>query len=202
MTNPKYKKKLDDLLLHCQKNLPKVDANLIRRAFEFGFNAHRFDLRASGEPFFDHPYEVAKIVAKEIPLDDVSVASALLHDVAEDTEYQIKDIRAEFGDVVADIVDGATKISDIFKSHDVTQAESYRKMLLSMVKDIRVMLVKFADRLHNMRTLEYLPADKQRRLARETLDIYAPFAHRFGLANIKWELEDLSFKYLHREMYD
>jgi guanosine-3',5'-bis(diphosphate) 3'-pyrophosphohydrolase len=202
MTNPKYKKKLDDLLLLCQKNLPKVDANLIRRAFEFGFNAHRFDLRASGEPFFDHPYEVAKIVAKEIPLDDVSVAAALLHDVAEDTEYQVKDIRAEFGDSVADIVDGATKISDIFKSHDVTQAESYRKMLLSMVKDIRVMLVKFADRLHNMRTLEYLPAEKQRRLARETLDIYAPFAHRFGLANIKWELEDLSFKYLHREVYD
>ncbi len=202
MTNPKYKKKLDDLLLVCQKNLPKVDANLIRRAFDFGFNAHRHDLRASGEPFFDHPYEVARIVAKEIPLDDVSVASALLHDVAEDTEYQIKDIRAEFGDTIADIVDGATKISDIFKSHDVTQAESYRKMLLSMVKDVRVMLVKFADRLHNMRTLEYLNSEKQQRMARETLDIYAPFAHRFGLANIKWELEDLSFKYLHREEYD
>ncbi len=202
MTNPKYKKKLDDLLLTCQKNLPKVDENLIRRAFEFGFNAHRHDIRASGEPFFDHPYEVARIVAKEIPLDDVSVASALLHDVAEDTEYTIKDIREEFGDAVADIVDGATKITDIFKSHDVTQAESYRKMLLSMVNDVRVMLVKFADRLHNMRTLEYLPPDKQRRLAKETLDIYAPFAHRFGLANIKWELEDLSFKYLHREAYD
>ncbi len=127
---------------------------------------------------------------------------ALLHDVAEDTEYQINDIREEFGDTVADIVDGATKISDIFKSHDVTQAESYRKMLLSMVNDIRVMLVKFADRLHNMRTLEYLPPDKQKRLAKETLDIYAPFAHRFGLANIKWELEDLSFKYLYREAYD
>jgi RelA/SpoT family (p)ppGpp synthetase len=202
MTNPKYKKKLDDLLLICQKNLPRVDDNLIRRAFEFGFNAHRHDMRASGEPFFDHPYEVAKIVAKEIPLDDISVASALLHDVAEDTEYQIKDIRAEFGDTIADIVDGATKISDIFKSHDITQAENYRKMLLSMVNDIRVMLVKFADRLHNMRTLEYLPAEKQKRLAKETIDIYAPFAHRFGLANIKWELEDLSFKYLNRESYD
>jgi guanosine-3',5'-bis(diphosphate) 3'-pyrophosphohydrolase len=133
-----------------------MDENLIRRAFEFGFNAHRHDLRASGEPFFDHPYEVAKIVAKEIPLDDVSVAVALMHDVAEDTEYTINDIREEFGDTIAEIVDGATKISDIFKSHDVTQAESYRKMLLSMVNDIRVMLVKFADRLHNMRTLEYL----------------------------------------------
>jgi GTP diphosphokinase / guanosine-3',5'-bis(diphosphate) 3'-diphosphatase len=202
MTNPKYKKKLEDLLIVCQKNLPRVDESLIRRAFEFGFNAHRHNIRASGEPFFEHPYEVARIVAKEIPLDDVSVASALLHDVAEDTEYQIKDIREEFGDTVADIVDGATKISDIFKSHDVTQAESYRKMLLSMVNDIRVMLVKFADRLHNMRTLEYLPPDKQKRLAKETLDIYAPFAHRFGLANIKWELEDLSFKYLYRESYN
>ena len=202
MTNVKYKKKLEDLLVICQKNLPRVDENLIRRAFDFGFNAHRHDMRASGEPFFDHPYEVARIVAREIPLDDVSVASALLHDVAEDTEYQIKDIREEFGDTIADIVDGATKISDIFKSHDVTQAESYRKMLLSMVNDVRVMLVKFADRLHNMRTLEYLPPDKQKRLAKETFDIYAPFAHRFGLANIKWELEDLSFKYLHREEYD
>jgi guanosine-3',5'-bis(diphosphate) 3'-pyrophosphohydrolase len=197
MTNQKYKKKLDDLLLICQKNLPQVDESLIRRAFEFGFNAHRHDIRASGEPFFDHPYEVARIVAKEIPLDDVSVASALMHDVAEDTEYTIKDIREEFGDAIADIVDGATKISDIFKSHDVTQAESYRKMLLSMMNDI-----KLADRLHNMRTLEYLPPDKQKRMARETLDIYAPFAHRFGLANIKWELEDLAFKYLHREDYD
>ncbi len=202
MTNVKYKKKLEDLLAICQKNLPRMDESLIRRAFEFGFNAHRHDIRASGEPFFDHPYEVAKIVAKEIPLDDVSVASALLHDVAEDTEYTVKDIREEFGDSIADIVDGATKISDIFKSHDVTQAENYRKMLLSMVNDIRVMLVKFADRLHNMRTLEYLPAEKQKRMAKETLDIYAPFAHRFGLANIKWELEDLSFKYLYRDSYD
>jgi RelA/SpoT family (p)ppGpp synthetase len=202
MTSPKYKKKLDDLLLICQRNLTSVDQNLIRRAFEFGFNAHRHDIRASGEPFFDHPYEVARIVAKEIPLDDVSVAAALLHDVAEDTEYEIKDLRAEFGDTIADIVDGATKISDIFKSHEVTQAANYRKMLLSMVNDIRVMLVKFADRLHNMRTLEYLPAEKQERLARETLEIYAPFAHRFGLANIKWELEDLSFKYVHRSEYE
>jgi RelA/SpoT family (p)ppGpp synthetase len=201
MTNPKYKKKLDDLIGVCQKNLARVDENLIRRAFEFGFNAHRHDMRASGEPFFDHPYEVARIVAKEIPLDDISVAAALLHDVAEDTEYQVNDIREEFGDTIADIVDGATKISDIFKSHEVTQAENYRKMLLSMVNDARVMLVKFADRLHNMRTLEWLPAEKQKRLSKETIEIYAPFAHRFGLANIKWELEDLSFKYLHREEY-
>jgi RelA/SpoT family (p)ppGpp synthetase len=197
-----YKKKLEDLLAVCRKNLRSVDENLIRRAFEFSYEAHKHDMRASGEPFFNHPYEVAMVVAKEIPLDDVSVASALMHDVAEDTDYEIKDIRAEFGDVIANIVDGATKISDIFRSHEVTQAESYRKMLLSMVSDIRVMLLKFADRLHNMRTLEYLPPEKQQRLAKETLDIYAPFAHRFGLAKVKWEMEDLSFKYLHSKEYD
>jgi GTP diphosphokinase / guanosine-3',5'-bis(diphosphate) 3'-diphosphatase len=197
-----YKKKLEDLLLVCRKNLRTVNEDLIRRAFEFSLEAHKNDIRASGDPFFNHPYEVAMVVAKEIPLDDVSVAAALLHDVAEDTEYEIKDIRQEFGDAIADIVDGATKISDIFRSHEVTQAESYRKMLLSMVNDIRVMLLKFADRLHNMRTLEYLPAERQLRLAKETLDIYAPFAHRFGLAKIKWELEDLAFKYLHAEEYE
>jgi RelA/SpoT family (p)ppGpp synthetase len=203
MTNRKYKEKLDELLLVCRKHLYKVDEPLIRRAFEFGFNAHRFDKRASGEPFFEHPYEVARIVAKEIPLDDISVAAALLHDVAEDTEYQIRDIRAEFGDTIADIVDGATKISSVnFTSIEATQAENYRKMLLSMVNDIRVMLVKFADRLHNMRTIDFLPPERQRRIARETLDVYAPFAHRFGLANIKWEMEDLAFKTLQREDYD
>src|SRR5579862_1735402 len=197
-----YKKKLEDLLAVCRKNLRSVDEDLVRRAFEFSFEAHKNDMRASGEPFFNHPYEVAMVVAREIPLDDISVASALMHDVAEDTEYEIKDIRAEFGDVIANIVDGATKISDIFRSHEVTQAESYRKMLLSMVSDIRVMLLKFADRLHNMRTLEYLPPEKQQRLAKETIDIYAPFAHRFGLAKVKWEMEDLSFKYLHPKEYE
>ncbi|MEX0736752.1 MAG: bifunctional (p)ppGpp synthetase/guanosine-3',5'-bis(diphosphate) 3'-pyrophosphohydrolase [Bacteroidota bacterium] len=202
MLNGQYKKKLDDLLIVCRKNLRTVNEDLITRAFKISLEAHKHDLRASGEPYFHHPFEVAMIVAKEIPLDDISVASALLHDVVEDTEFDLKDIREEFGDAVADIVDGATKITDIFRSHEVTQAESYRKLLLSMVEDIRVMLVKFADRLHNMRTLEYLPTDKQVRLARETLEIYAPFAHRFGLAQIKWELEDLSFKFLHREEYD
>ena len=202
MIDAQFKNKLDDLLEVCRKNLRAVDEDLIIRAFTLSLSAHKNDLRASGEPYFYHPYEVAMIVAKEIPLDDVSVASALLHDVVEDTTFDLKDIRAEFGDAVADIVDGATKITDIFRSHEVTQAESYRKLLLSMVNDIRVMLIKFADRLHNMRTLEYLPPEKQQRLARETLDIYAPFAHRFGLAKIKWELEDQSFKFLHRAEYD
>ena len=202
MVQAKYKKKLDDLLAICRKNLRSVNEDLITRAFELSLEAHKHDIRASGEPYFYHPYEVATVVAKEIALDDVSVACALLHDVAEDTDFSIKDIREEFGDTIADIVDGTTKITDIFRSHEITQAESYRKLLLSMVNDIRVMIVKFADRLHNMRTLEYLPLEKQQRLAKETLDIYAPFAHRFGLAKIKWELEDMAFKHLHRKEYE
>ncbi len=202
MIQPKYKKKLDDLLTVCKKNLRSVDEDLITRAFELSLEAHKHDIRVSGEPFFYHPYEVAMVVAKEIAIDDVSVACALLHDVAEDTEFGIKDIRQEFGDTIADIVDGATKITDIFRSHEITQAENYRKLLLSMVNDIRVMIIKFADRLHNMRTLEYLPVERQQRIAKETLDIYAPFAHRFGLAKIKWELEDQAFKYLFRKEYE
>ncbi|MBW7888320.1 MAG: bifunctional (p)ppGpp synthetase/guanosine-3',5'-bis(diphosphate) 3'-pyrophosphohydrolase [Bacteroidetes bacterium] len=202
MLQARYKKKLDDLLAICHKNLRTVNDELIQRAFEYSLEAHKHDLRSSGEPYFLHPYEVAMVVAKEIALDDISVASALLHDSVEDTETTIKDIRDEFGDTIADIVDGATKISNIFQSHEITKAENYRKLLLSMVNDIRVMIVKFADRLHNMRTLEFLPAEKQQRIAKETLDIYAPFAHRFGLAKIKWELEDLAFKHLHRSEYD
>jgi len=115
-----YKKKLDDLLTVCRKNLRNVNEDLIRRAFDFSVEAHKNDIRASGDPFFNHPYEVAMVVAKEIPLDDISVASALMHDVAEDTEFTIKDIRQEFGNTIADIVDGATKISDIFRSHEIT----------------------------------------------------------------------------------
>lgn len=197
-----YDRKLKYLLDTCHRTLQTVDDDLLRRAFAMSYEAHKQDLRASGEPYFHHPYEVALIIAREITLDDISVASALLHDVVEDTRFELKAIREEFGDTIADIIDGATKISDIFRSHEITQAENYRKMLLSMVDDIRVMLIKFADRLHNMRTLEFLPSEKQQRLAKETLDIYAPFAHRFGLAKIKWELEDLSFKHLHRADYD
>ncbi|MES2767373.1 MAG: bifunctional (p)ppGpp synthetase/guanosine-3',5'-bis(diphosphate) 3'-pyrophosphohydrolase, partial [Bacteroidota bacterium] len=193
---------LDLLIAECKANLPRVDENLIRKAFHFCVEAHKKDVRASGEPYYTHPLEVARIVIDEIPLDGASVIAALLHDVVEDTEYSLKDIRAEFGATVADIVDGATKINDIFKSHEIKQAENYRKLLLSMVNDVRVILVKFADRLHNMRTLDFVKPEKQQRIARETLDIYAPFAHRFGLGKIKWELEDLSFKYLNREAYD
>ncbi len=193
---------LNNLLEACRTNLRICDQNLISKAFYLCVDAHKNTIRASGEPYYTHPYEVAMIVAQEITLDDVSVAAALLHDVVEDTDYTIEDVRAEFGPIIADIVDGATKITDVFNSHEVTQAASYRKLLLSMVNDVRVMLVKFADRLHNMRTLQFLSPQKQKRMAKETLEIFAPFAHRFGLGNIKWELEDLAFKYLNPDAYN
>lgn len=200
--NPKYQKMLENLLKVSKKNLPKINEALITKAFEVSLEAHKNDLRASGEPYFTHPYEVAMVVADEFPLDDVTIISALLHDVIEDTEYGFDFISREFGREVAEIVDGVTKISGIFRGQEITKAENYRKLLLSMVKDVRVILVKFADRLHNMRTLEFVSPDKQRRIAQETLEIYAPFAHRFGLGKVKWELEDLSFKYLNREAYE
>lgn len=202
VTDTKHTRMLDDLLKHCHENLPKVNDEKIRDAFMLSFEAHKNDIRASGEPYFYHPYEVATIVAREIPLDDISVISALLHDVVEDTDISIDFVAKKFGSEVADIVGGVTKIGGMFKGHEITQAENYRKMLLSMVKDVRVILVKFADRLHNMRTLEFVSPQKQRRIARETIEIYAPFAHRFGLGRVKWELEDHAFKYLNREAYD
>jgi RelA/SpoT family (p)ppGpp synthetase len=202
LENPKHQEMLADLLAVCRKNLPKVNEDLITKAFEFAIEAHKHDLRASGEPYFYHPYEVAMIVAEEFPLDDITIVSTLLHDVVEDTDFDLNLMTKEFGKEVTDIVDGVTKISGIFKGQDITKAENYRKMLLSMVKDVRVILVKFADRLHNMRTLEFVSPDKQKRIAQETLEIYAPFANRFGLARVKWELEDLSFKYLNKEMYE
>lgn len=199
---PDSQKMLEDLLSVCHKNLPRVDEGLITKAFKFALEAHKHDLRASGEPYFYHPYEVAMIVVEEFPLDDITVVATLLHDVVEDTDFDLNLMRKEFGEEVTEIVDGVTKISGIFKGQDITKAENYRKMLLSMVKDVRVILVKFADRLHNMRTLEFVSPDKQKRIAQETLEIYAPFAHRFGLARVKWELEDLSFKYLNRDTYE
>ncbi len=199
---PKHQRMLDDLLEACKKHLPVVDVDLVSKAFKFSLEAHKHDLRASGEPYFSHPYEVSLIVAQEIPLDDVTVVSSLLHDVVEDTDFNLDLLTKEFGKEVAEIVDGVTKISGLFRGLEITQAENFRKMLLSMVRDVRVILVKFADRLHNMRTLEFVNPEKQRRIASETLDIYAPFANRFGLGRVKWELEDLSFKYLNKEAYE
>ena len=195
--------KLNRLLEVCRNNLYTFDEELIRRAFQFSWNAHvKGKPRASGEPYFSHPYEVALVVAKEIPLDDISVASALLHDVVEDTAYDLKAVKSEFGNEIAEIVDGVTKISGAVESHEITRAENYRKMLLSMAKDVRVILIKFADRLHNMRTLAFLSPEKQERIAKETLEIYAPLAHRFGLAKVKWEFEDLAFKHLNGTDYE
>ncbi len=198
----KHKRMLEDLLQTCRQNLPSVNEKLIEKAFQLSYESHKNDFRASGEPYFNHPYEVALIVAREIPLDDVSVISALLHDVVEDTDISLDFLSKEFNKEVSEIVDGVTKIGGVFKGQEITQAENYRKLLLSMVKDVRVILVKFADRLHNMRTLEFVHPQKQRRIAKETLEIYAPFAHRFGLGAVKWELEDLAFKYLNKEAYD
>lgn len=197
-----FQEELEALHSVCRSNLRSYDADLIERAFVFSRDAHEGQIRHSKEPYFRHPVAVAMIVAQEIPLDDVSVAAALLHDVLEDCEQVgYEDIAARFGIVIADIVDGATKISNILKSREVTKAENYRKLLVSMINDIRVILVKFADRLHNMRTLEYVKKEKQQRIARETLEIYAPLAHRLGLGRLKWELEDLCFKYLHETEY-
>ena len=201
MLSSLYKKKLDDILALCKKNLGEYNEKLISDAFKFSLNAHKLDKRASGEPYIIHPYEVASIVAKEIPLDDITVASALLHDVIEDTKFTYEDVKAEFGETIADIVDGATKIEGMFENYEAKQIENYRKMLLSMSNDVRVILVKFADRLHNMKTLEYLNPERQVRMAKETMEIYAPLAHRLGLSRVKTEFEDLAFKYLDRPFY-
>ena len=202
LNNPKQQRMLTDLLEVCKKNLPKVNEELISKAFSFSIEAHKNDLRASGKPYYTHPYAVAQIIATEFPLDDTTIVCALLHDVAEDTEFNIEILAREFNEEVSEIVDGVTKISGLFKGQTIIKAENYRKLLLSMVRDVRVILVKFADRLHNMRTLEFVRADKQRRIAQETIEIYAPFAHRFGLGRVKWELEDLSFKYLNKDAYE
>jgi len=200
--NPRHQRMLTELLEVSRKSLQKVDEDLITKAFSFMLEAHKHDIRASGEPYYTHPYEVALIAAQEFPLDDITIVSSLLHDVVEDTDFNLEVLASEFGQEVADVVDGVTKISGIFTGQDIVRAENYRKLLLSMVGDVRVILVKFGDRLHNMRTLEFVNPDKQRRIAQETLEIYAPFAHRFGLGKVKWELEDLSFKYLNKEAYE
>ncbi len=194
--------KLHEILRLCRANLKNYDESLIQRAFFMCYRAHEGEKRASGEPFFYHPVEVAKLLVTELPLDGVSVAAALLHDVIEDSGYTYEDIAAELGTEVADIVEGLTKISEIMTNRETTEAEGFRKMLLSMVKDIRVILIKFCDRLHNMRTLDSLPEHRRVRMALETRDIYAPLAHRFGLGKMKVDLENLALRYIDPEMYD
>lgn len=178
-----------------------VDKNLLTSAFYFAREAHKDQLRKSGAPYFEHCVEVAKILC-DLRMDYLTIAGGLLHDVVEDTGISIAEVEEKFGKEIAVLVDGVTKISELkFDSLEARQAENFRKMLLSMVKDIRVILIKFADRLHNMRTIEFLPEKKRVRIAIETRDVYAPLAHRLGIAKIRWELEDLALKTLAPKAY-
>ena len=194
---------LEELLALCRENLPKVDEALIKKAFDYAAIAHSDESRQSSEPYLTHPVAVAKILASEIPFDDISICCALMHDIVENNkDYTIDMIKKAFGNDIAIIVGGLTKVQNIFKGTDIDQSENYRKLLMSVTKDVRVIIVKFADRLHNMRTLEFLSPDKRKRIAQETMEIYAPLAHRFGLGKVKWELEDLAFKELNRQAYE
>ncbi len=190
------------LLKVCIRSKTKESKDLIKKAFDIANEAHNGMRRRSGEPYIIHPIEVAKIVADEIGLGTKSVVAAILHDVVEDTEYTIEDIDKLFGKKIASIIDGLTKISNIFNKEASLQAENFRKMLLTLSDDVRVILIKLADRLHNMRTLESMPQHKQIKIAGETLFLYAPLAHRLGLYAIKTELEDLSLKYEHPNIYN
>lgn len=194
--NKEITKRYKDLLKGTYEILSRKDKELIRSAFEIAVEAHSSQRRKTGEPYIFHPIAVAKIVAYEIGLGATSIAAALLHDVVEDSEYTLEDIERLFGETIARIVNGLTKISKLNKEQDASiQAENFRKMLLTLHDDVRVILIKIADRLHNMQTMDAMPPHKQLKIASETLYIYAPLAHRLGLYNIKTELEDLGLKY-------
>ncbi len=178
-----------------------ADVELIERAYLVAAEGHRGQKRVSGEPYINHPLQVAAILA-ELEMDTGTIAAALLHDVVEDTLFNTEEIRDMFGDEIALLVDGVTKLGKIpFKSKEEQQLETYRKMFIAMAKDLRVIMIKLADRLHNMRTLKFMREDKRKRIAAETLEIYAPLANRLGISNIKWELEDLSLRYLEPDIY-
>lgn len=195
-------KQYKQLLKISYRTLTAADKKLIRSAFDVAVDAHQGQRRKSGEAYVFHPIAVAKIVASEIGLDATSIAAALLHDVVEDTSYTLEDIDRIFGTTVTKIVDGLTKISSMSVGHDVSmQAENFRKMLLTLNEDIRVIIIKIADRFHNMQTMGSMPPDKQQKIASETLYIYAPLAHRIGLYNIKTQLEDLGLKYTEPEIF-
>ncbi|AUC15078.1 RelA/SpoT family protein [Tenacibaculum sp. SZ-18] len=201
--NKEIANRYKDLLKGTYQTLSEDDKRLIRKAFEVAVEAHSSQRRKSGEPYIFHPIAVAKIVAYEIGLGATSIAAALLHDVVEDTQYTVEDMQQLFGETVARIVSGLTKISRLKQDQDYSiQAENFRKMLLTLHDDVRVILIKIADRLHNMQTMDAMPPHKQVKIASETLYIYAPLAHRLGLYNIKTELEDLGLKYTEPEVYN
>ena len=192
---------IDDILDKMKKNNRKSDLKLIKRAYDFAKEKHGDQLRKSGEPYIIHPVQVAYILAG-LELDDATICAALLHDVAEDTDVTIKDLEKEFSTEIAEMVDGVTKLGNLkYTSAEEQQVENYRKMFLAMGKDIRVILIKLADRLHNMRTLKFLRRDRQIAISKETQDLYAPLANRLGMYSLKWELEDLAFKYLNPDEY-
>ncbi len=192
---------INELIAEVADYNPDLDRDLIARAFRFAAAAHEGQLRRSGEDFIHHPYAVARICA-ELRQDDETIAAALLHDVVEDTEVTLDGVRSEFGDEVGRLVDGVTKLTRVhFQSREQAQAENYRKMVLAMAEDHRVIVIKLADRLHNLRTIEYLGKQKQVQKAREALEVYAPLAHRLGIHTMKWQLEDLAFEALHPRKY-
>ncbi|MFZ1014938.1 MAG: bifunctional (p)ppGpp synthetase/guanosine-3',5'-bis(diphosphate) 3'-pyrophosphohydrolase [Terracidiphilus sp.] len=199
---PALDKRFEALLRQVHANRSSDDVSLIRKAWEFCVQHHKGQMRASGEPYIIHPQEVAEVLA-EMKLDATAISAALLHDAVEDTPATHEQIQADFGDQVAHIVEGVTKIDKIqFANREDRQAENVRKMLLAMVSDVRVVLIKLADRLHNMRTLEHLKPERQEAIARETLDIYAPLAHRLGMGKVRGELEDLAFRYTDPVSYE
>jgi guanosine-3',5'-bis(diphosphate) 3'-pyrophosphohydrolase len=194
-------REFEDIRALVAQSSADADLDLLDRAFRYSYQAHLGQRRISGEPFIVHTIAVARILA-DLHLGDVAVAAGFLHDVVEDTEITVDALRRDFGDAVANLVDGVTKIPELkYESQEKKQAENFHKMLLSMSQDLRVILIKFADRLHNMRTIGYLPRKTQERVAHETLDVYAPLAHRLGVHQIKWELEDLAFKVLEPRTY-
>jgi guanosine-3',5'-bis(diphosphate) 3'-pyrophosphohydrolase len=202
VTSGKHQELVEELLADVTAYNPGADTDLIARAFVFAERAHQGQTRRSGQDFIVHPFSVAKICAG-LHLDDATIVAALLHDVVEDTDAPLDELRSEFGDEVARLVDGVTKLTRVqYQTREQAEAENYRKMIFAMAEDVRVILIKLADRLHNLRTIEYLGKQKQVQKAKEALEVYAPLAHRLGIHAVKWELEDLAFQTLHPRKYE